>query len=84
MNDVQTTDELSCRELVELVTDYLEERLSAVDRRRFDGHLAGCGGCRTYVEQLRATVRLSGRVREEDLEPTTRDALLRAFRDWKS
>ena len=75
-----TDDELSCREVVELVTDYLEIRLPAAGRRRFEEHLAGCDGCTTYVEQLRATVRLLGRVGDDALDATLRDRLVEAFR----
>ena len=77
-----TLPALACKELVELVTDYLEGRLSPEDRRRFDEHLAACDGCTRYVEQFRTTIRLVGRLREQDLEPHVRDALLDAFRDW--
>jgi anti-sigma factor RsiW len=77
-----TMPALVCKELVELVTDYLEDRLTPVDRQRFEEHLAGCDGCTRYVEQFRTTIRLVGRLREEDLEPHVRDELLDAFRDW--
>jgi predicted anti-sigma-YlaC factor YlaD len=78
-----TTDELTCQELVELVTDFLEGRLSSEHRRRFEEHLVACEPCRRYVEQMRITVRLVGRLREEDLEPRVVGALLVAFRDWR-
>jgi anti-sigma factor RsiW len=74
--------DLACRELVELVTDYLEGRLSPRQRRRFERHLAGCDGCTGYVEQLRVTIRVTGTLREDDLDPRLRDKLLAAFRDW--
>ena len=73
---------LSCRHVVELVTDYLEGTLSRRDRRRVERHLAGCDGCSTYVEQMRATLAALGRIPEESLTPDARDALLHAFRDW--
>ena len=76
-------DNLSCRELVEIVTDYLEGTLPSGARARVDAHLGNCPGCTTYVEQMRETVRLTGRLREEDLQPPARQALLEAFRDWK-
>jgi anti-sigma factor RsiW len=74
--------ELTCRELVELVTDYLEERLSATDRARFEEHLAICADCREYVEQMRHTLRALGRLPEERLSATARAELLNAFRSW--
>jgi anti-sigma factor RsiW len=75
--------ELSCSELVELVTDYLEGALSEHDRARFDAHLTECGGCTRYVEQFRTTIALTGALRENDLTPEARDALLAQFADWK-
>lgn len=74
--------ELPCRELVELVSDYLEDRLSPRDRARFEAHLAGCEYCGTYLEQMRQTIRALGRLPEESLSAEARDALMGAFRDW--
>jgi anti-sigma factor RsiW len=79
-----TVDTLSCQELVELVTDYLEGRLSWSDRQRVETHLAACDGCGAYLDQMRTTIALTGTLREEDLGPELRDALLEAFRAWKS
>ena len=79
-NDVLS--EMPCRELVELITDYLEDRLSPVDRRRFEAHLATCEACAMYLEQFRQTIRALGRLAEESLSAEARDALLVAFRDW--
>ena len=75
---------LTCRELVELVTDYLEDRLPADARARFEGHLAGCNGCQAYVEQMRMTLQALGRLPEERLSDGAREALLGAFRDWRT
>jgi anti-sigma factor RsiW len=75
---------MSCRELVELVTAYLEGALSLEDRMRFDSHLAGCDGCTTYLEQMRRTIALIGTLRVEDVSPEAEAALMRAFRDWKT
>jgi anti-sigma factor RsiW len=74
--------ELTCEELVELVTDYVEDRLSPEDRARFDAHLADCPHCRDYLEQMRQTIRSLGDLPEESLSPAVRDALLTAFRGW--
>ena len=78
-----TPDPLTCRELVEIVTDYVEGVMPEPDRRRFDEHLEVCPGCRNYVDQMRATIRTVGSLREEMVEPETRDVLLATFRDWK-
>jgi anti-sigma factor RsiW len=75
---------LNCRELVELVTAYLEGDLSSGERKRFDAHLDGCDGCTTYVEQMRRTIELTGSLHAEDLSPEAEEALVRAFRGWKA
>jgi anti-sigma factor RsiW len=80
---VTPAPELTCQELVELVTDYLEDALAPAERDRFEEHLALCGGCRAYVEQLRDTRRLVGTLTEDHLTARTRDELLAAFRDWR-
>ena len=72
-----------CRELVELVTDYLEDRLPASDRARFEAHIADCEYCAIYLEQMRQTIRVLGRLPEESLSVEARDALLVAFRGWR-
>jgi anti-sigma factor RsiW len=74
---------MSCREFVELVTDYLEGALSWRERRRFEKHLRLCDGCAAYVEQIRTTVVAVGSLREEDIPSDKREELLAAFRDWK-
>lgn len=74
---------LTCRELVELVTDYLEGALRARDRRRFDSHIAGCAGCRAYLAQMRATIDTLGELSEETLAPDAKRELMERFRDWK-
>lgn len=74
--------EMPCRDLVALITEYLEDRLSPVDLARFEAHLAGCGACRRYLDQFRQTVRVLGRLPEESLSAEAKDALLAAFRGW--
>jgi anti-sigma factor RsiW len=71
---------ISCQELVELVTDYLEGRLAPADRKRVERHLKGCDGCTRYLEQARVTIRLTGGLREDDLAPELREHLLAAVR----
>jgi anti-sigma factor RsiW len=74
---------LACRELVELVTDYLEGNLSKRDRARFDAHIDACANCRQYLEQFRETIRLTGTLRESDVSPEAEAALLEQFEAWK-
>ena len=74
---------ISCRQLVELVSDYLEGRLDARSRERFETHLAACPDCREYVDQVRHTVGALGRLPEESLSGAARDELLRAFAGWE-
>lgn len=74
---------LSCQQLVELVSDYHEGALSRATRRRFEGHIARCDGCSAYVEQMRQTIRLTGRLRSESIPEQTLEELLRVFSNWK-
>ena len=75
--------ELTCRELVELVTDYLDGSLSRRDRARFEAHIAGCPNCTRYLEQFRETIRLTGTLRESDVSPEAEATLLAQFEAWK-
>jgi anti-sigma factor RsiW len=77
------TNEMGCKELVEIITQYLEGALSPQDRPRFEEHLAICPGCQTYLDQMRVTIRALGKLTEESISPQARAALLAAFRNWK-
>jgi anti-sigma factor RsiW len=77
-------EQLSCQELVEVVTSYLEGALPDADRLEIERHLETCDGCREYVEQMRRTIVLAGEARPADLSPEAEEALLAAFRNWKS
>jgi predicted anti-sigma-YlaC factor YlaD len=79
-----STDDLTCRELIELVTDYLEGAFTLSERRRFEEHLGGCSVCPHYVDQLRLTVHMLGRLTEDDLPEPARGELLETFRTWKA
>jgi anti-sigma factor RsiW len=78
-----TYEDLSCQELVELVTDYLEGALPNGLRERFDAHIAHCTGCQTYLEQMRMTIRTTGELSAESVSPEAERALLEAFRGWR-
>jgi hypothetical protein len=77
------SQDLTCRELVELVTDYFENTLSLADRARFEQHANRCSGCSAYLEQMRKTILLTGKLTEENVQPPARDDLLHTFRKWK-
>jgi predicted anti-sigma-YlaC factor YlaD len=81
VTDLPTT-ELTCREMVELVSDYLEEALPDHDRALFEQHLVLCDGCTAYLDQMRRTVALIGRLRDHVIDRPTRDRLLQTFRAW--
>jgi anti-sigma factor RsiW len=74
---------LSCQELVELVTDYLEGALPRRERRLFEKHLSACDGCNTYLDQMRATIELTGKLDARAISPEAEAALLAAFADWR-
>jgi len=75
---------LNCKELVELVTDYLEGKLPAVQVARFEQHLSTCDGCANHLEQMRRTVRVAGHARKAMLTQGQWQDLLKLFRDWKN
>jgi len=81
---MSSVEAFSCQELVELVTDYLEGALPPEERARFESHLEECGNCQLYLEQIRRTVELSGKLAPESLDPEAERELLHAFRDWRS
>ena len=74
--------ELACRDVVELVTAYLEHALVPEDRERFEEHLVFCDGCSTYLQQMRETITATGRLGPVTLPPELEQRLLEAFRGW--
>lgn len=77
------TRELTCAEILELVTEYLESALPDAERKAFERHLSGCDRCVLYLDQMRETIRLTGSLREESLSPEVCEELLAAFRGWQ-
>jgi anti-sigma factor RsiW len=75
---------MTCRQVVELMTDYLEGSLSNADRARFEEHIAGCDGCRAYLAQLSTTRRVLRKLADEPIPPDLQADLLKAFQNWKS
>jgi anti-sigma factor RsiW len=76
--------DLTCKELVELVTGYLDGSLRGRRRRRFEAHLAACDGCTRYLRQMEATIRATGTLTEEQVTEEQRAVLLTAFRGWST
>ena len=74
--------EITCAQVVEIVTAYLEDALGADDRERVEEHLVFCDGCSTYLDQIRQTIAVTGRLEPEDIPPALQDKLLAAFREW--
>ncbi len=77
------TRDLACRQAVELVTDYLEGRLSWHNRRRFEAHIAACPSCRAYLDQMRYTIAAAERIEPADLAPEVREDLIDLFRRYQ-
>lgn len=75
--------DLTCKELVEDITAYVEGTMPAGERRRFDEHLDLCRGCRNYIDQMRATITVVGSLREDMLSAETRESLIATFRGWR-
>lgn len=78
-----SADYLTCQELVELVTEYLEGSLPDAERARFEEHVMTCPPCRVHIDQMRRTISVVGRLSEESLSPAAEHDLLDAFRGWK-
>lgn len=74
---------LTCRELTELVTDYVEGRLSLGQRLRFELHIGLCSHCRAYLRQMKHTIQALGKLPEESVPPEAMNRLLQRFCDWK-
>ena len=79
-------EHVTCRELVEVLTDYLENALDSVDRAEIERHIVFCRGCADYVEQMRSTIDLVGRIAAEGGEdsPVQSEKLLSMFREWQA
>jgi anti-sigma factor RsiW len=76
-------NELICQQVVELVTDYIEDSLSRTDRRRFERHLKGCPNCTNYLEQMRITIATTGRLHVDDLSPEAEQEFTELFQRWR-
>jgi anti-sigma factor RsiW len=76
--------ELVCQQVVELMSDYIEGALTRSQHRRLEAHLAGCEHCSEYLEQMRTTIRLTGRLRTDDLTPQMRAELTALYERWRS
>jgi anti-sigma factor RsiW len=73
---------LTCQQVVELVTEYLDGVMEPARHARFEAHLAGCDGCTAYLEQFRTTVVVVGRLAASDVPAPVMSELLSAFRNW--
>jgi len=83
MSTFRPTD-LRCKEVVEIITDYLERKLSFEDRTRFEQHLVNCPGCVEYLRQIRQTIGAVGRLTEEQFPAVVKEELIDAFRHWRT
>lgn len=75
---------MTCREFVELVTEYLEGTMAPADRARLEAHLALCDACTEYLRQIRSTIVTMGKLREEQIPEPAKSDLLDVFRRWKA
>jgi len=80
----RTPRNLACVELVEILTDYFEGTLPERDARALEHHLTLCDGCRAYLDQMRETIRLAGRLTVADVPDAGVDELIAAFRAYQA
>ena len=83
MTTTMTEPEITCHQLVELVTEYLEEAMEPAEQAQLEQHLAGCRPCRHYLDQMRRTIQTVGHLPEESVTPAAQVELLKVFRAWK-
>jgi anti-sigma factor RsiW len=76
-------DPITCEELVELATEYLEGSLPPETVELLERHLDECEGCESHIDQVRATIAVITASGSEPVPAETRDALLAAFRERK-
>jgi putative zinc finger protein len=81
VTDVNASD-LLCRELVELVTDYLGDALTVQERARFEQHLLECPPCTDYLAQMKTTIELAGDLGKPNPGEPLEQSLLEVFRGW--
>ena len=74
---------LTCQQMTELTTDYLDGRLTFMQRMNFHMHVGMCSHCRAYLRQMKLTIAATGRLPRAAMPPEVRDELMRRFRDWK-
>ena len=84
MNLLRRREDLVCRQVVELVNDYLADDLPRAERKRFERHLAGCPHCTAYLEQIRLTVATIGRLTPDDFSPEVSQKFTELYRAWRA
>jgi anti-sigma factor RsiW len=72
----------SCRDIVEIVTEYLDGGLVRAERLAFEQHVMLCPPCRAHLTQMRRTVQAAGGLRDTEVPEGLRADLLAAFRDF--
>ena len=75
---------LSCREIADLITDYLEGALTFSQLIRFHMHLGLCFACRNFLKQMKYTVLTLHQLPSEPVSPHVKEELLTRFRNWKA
>jgi anti-sigma factor RsiW len=73
-------EDLPCVEFVEIVTEYLEGSMSVSERLAMERHLAFCAPCVDYIEQMRATIAVTGTLNEQDVPEEVIEPIMAAFR----
>lgn len=79
----EPSEDLTCRQLVEVITDYLDGSMTDDDRERFERHVSGCSGCASVLAQFRATIEATGRLADAEVDDEQREAMRGVFRRWR-
>jgi anti-sigma factor RsiW len=75
--------DVTCRDAVQLMNDYLDDQLGHDDRARLEAHLGECDHCTDHLAHMRTAIAVTGRLREEDLHPSARDDMMEVYRRWR-
>lgn len=79
----ESADHITCQELVEQVTDYLEGQLTVAEVELLEQHVNFCEGCEWYLDEMRRAIAMGGKLREEQVPEEALQPLMAAFREWR-
>jgi hypothetical protein len=81
MSEHADSADIECRQIAELLTDYVEDRLPQATRELIDWHIEGCGPCVAFLNTFRGTVKAVRQLPDPPpIPPELRQRLLAVLR----